>query len=367
MFSTTLTTLLRRVFPRLMQSAVLAFLGISLACAQVPQTLADAQALMRAGRLPQALGAIDRYIAVQPKDAQGPFTKGLILSEMGRPQEAIQVFSSLTENFPELPEPYNNLAVLYARQKQYDKAQAALERAIHTHPSYAIAHENLGDVYTKLASQAYDKALQLDSANKAAQSKLEMIRELISFSAVPSARPVAVAARAASEPAAEAARPRPPAPIVPITAPVAAPTVASAASRPADAAPALAPAAVKTDPGGKAGAGNVESEIARIVRDWARAWSRKDVKAYLAFYSSDFQTPKGMTFSKWGAERRQRIDKPGRLQVAVDDIRVSVSGDRATARFHQQYVSATFKSQTGKTLVFVKSGNGWLILQERVN
>jgi tetratricopeptide (TPR) repeat protein len=48
------------------------------------------------------------------------------------------VFSKLTEDYPELPEPYNNLAVLYAQQKQYDKARTALEMAIRIHPGYAL-------------------------------------------------------------------------------------------------------------------------------------------------------------------------------------------------------------------------------------
>jgi tetratricopeptide (TPR) repeat protein len=180
----TLTRLSRSVFPRVRRGAVPVLCAVFVSLAQA-QTLADVQALMKAGKLPQALEGADRYIAARPQDAQGPFAKGLILSEMGRPQEAIQVFSSLTENFPELPEPYNNLAVLYAQQKQYDKAQAALEMAIRTHPSYAIAHENLGDVYAKLASQAYDRALQLDSGNKAARAKLEMAKELVKRSAKP--------------------------------------------------------------------------------------------------------------------------------------------------------------------------------------
>ncbi len=59
------------------------------------------------------------------------------------------MFTKLSEDYPELPEPYNNLAVLYAQQKQYDKARTALEMAIRTHPSYAIAYENLGDIYAK--------------------------------------------------------------------------------------------------------------------------------------------------------------------------------------------------------------------------
>ena len=84
-----------------------------------------------------------------------------------------------------MPEPYNNLAVLYASQGQYDKARKSLEMAIRTHPSYAIAHENLGDVYAKMASEAYDKALQLDRGNAAAQTKLAMIKDLFSSSVVP--------------------------------------------------------------------------------------------------------------------------------------------------------------------------------------
>src|SRR5436190_13296039 len=115
-----------------------------------------------------------------PRDPQGRFLKGILLAEMKRAPEAIQVFTGLTEDFPELPEPYNNLAVLYASQGNYDKAKAALELAIHTHPSYATAHENLGDVYAQLASRAYDRALQLDKNNTAAQVKLAMVKDLFS-------------------------------------------------------------------------------------------------------------------------------------------------------------------------------------------
>ena len=149
------------------------------------QTLAEIQGLMKQGKMPQALEKVDLYIAAQPRDAQGPFTKGLILSEMGRPDDAIAVFTGLTENFPELPEPYNNLAVLYARQKQYDRAQMALEMAIRTHPGYAVAYENLGDIHAKLASQSYDKAVQLDAAGKTARAKLTMANELVKLSTAP--------------------------------------------------------------------------------------------------------------------------------------------------------------------------------------
>ena len=284
------------------------------------QTLAEIQDLMKQGKMPQALEKADLYIAAQPRDAQGPFTKGLILTELGRPDEAIAVFTGLTENFPELPEPYNNLAVLYARQKQYDKARTALEMAIRTHPGYAVAYENLGDIHAKLASQFYDKSLQLDAAGKTARAKLTMANELVKLSTGPTPGPAAAAPRSATVQAAVPAQ-----------------------------------------------AGEPASVLTEVVQDWMQAWSRKDLNAYLAFYADDFQTPKGMSRREWEDERRQRLDKPGSLQVTASDVRVSVAGETATVRFHEEYASPTFKSSAEKTLVFVKSGGRWLIRQESVS
>jgi tetratricopeptide (TPR) repeat protein len=165
--------------------------------------LLDVQALVKQGNLTQATERLNAYLSKNPKDARGRFLRGLILTEQKRPAEAIKVFTALTEDYPELPEPYNNLAVLYAAQGQFDRARQMLELAIRTHPSYATAHENLGDIYAKMASEAYDKALQLDRSNGSVQTKLELIRELFSsnpkFQRPPLARldpqkPVAIAA-----------------------------------------------------------------------------------------------------------------------------------------------------------------------------
>lgn len=138
----------------------------------------DVNQLLRAGKHSEALAKADQYLAAKPRDPQMRFLKGVIQTEAGKPADAISTFNKLTEDYPELPEPYNNLAVLYAGQSQFDKARAALEMAIRTNPSYATAHENLGDVYAKLASQAYSKALQLDAGNTGVQPKLALIREL---------------------------------------------------------------------------------------------------------------------------------------------------------------------------------------------
>jgi Flp pilus assembly protein TadD len=145
----------------------------------------EAAKLFRSGQQAQALERVDSFLKANPKDARARFLKGLILTEQSKPADAIRIFTGLTEDYPELPEPYNNLAVLYASQGQYDKARTALEMTIRTHPSYATAYENLGDIYAKMASQAYNKALQLDKSNSAAQTKLKLINELFSSSTRP--------------------------------------------------------------------------------------------------------------------------------------------------------------------------------------
>ena len=136
----------------------------------------DVSQLMRAGKLAEAQAKVERHLANKPRDPQMRFMKGVIERDSGRLTDAINTFTNLTQDNPELPEPYNNLAVVYASLGQLDKARTTLEMAIRTNPGYATAHENLGDVYAKLASQAYNKALQIDGTNTTAQSKLAAIR-----------------------------------------------------------------------------------------------------------------------------------------------------------------------------------------------
>jgi len=320
----------------------------------------EATRLLKQGQLGAALEKTEQTLATKPKDAQARFLKGLILTEMGKQNDAITVFTKLTEDYPELPEPYNNLAVLYAQQRQFEKAKNALEMAIRTHPSYATAHENLGDIYARMASQAYDKALQIDSSNASAQTKLSMIRDLMSVSA----RPATLAAR--TPPAKSTATPTPPPATKTEAAPLAKAEPASAAkAEPAPVAKAetAMPTSSATDP---KQASEGKAEVEKAVRDWAAAWSRKDVKAYLAAYARDFQTPGGEARDTWEAERTRRINKPEPIQVGVENLQVTFEGDRATAKFRQNYKSGKLKTAASKTMVFVKSDGRWLIQQERV-
>lgn len=350
--------------PRFRTLRALAFgLSIGFAAPVFADNLPDIQRLIKQGQHAQALEKVDQYLSSRPKDAQGRFLKGLILTEMNRPADAIGVFTKLSEDYPELPEPYNNLAVLYAQQKQYDKARTALEMAIRTHPSYAIAYENLGDVYAKLASQAYDKALQLDGANATTQNKLALIRDLISTSGKGNVKPPAPAAIAAA-PAPVAVQPAKPAVAPSATVVTTTPGAAAPVAAPAPAASTVA-AAVDSKPAAAPAHDAASDDVAKAIAAWAKAWSRKDMKAYLAAYASDFNTPKGMGRKAWEAERQQRIgDRPGKISVTVDDPVITINGDRATARFRQHYQAPGLNSSSSKTLVFVRSGGKWLIKEE---
>lgn len=294
----------------------------------VADNLSDAQHLLKQGQPVPALEKVEAHLAGKPADAQGRFTKGLILTEMGRWADAMTVFSKLIEDYPELPEPYNNLAVLYAEQKQYDKARTALEMAIRIQPDYATAYENLGDIHARLAIQAYDKALQLDPGKKPAQLKLSKLRDLAG----------SALGKAAT-------------------------TASGLTVREGGAA--VSPLAASQEKPSVAPAGD-EAEIGRLVQGWARAWSRKDAKAYFAYYAADFRTPRGMTRNAWEEARTRPMRKPGKLLVEVEDIRVSLADGQATVRFRQRFSSPALTSTVGKVMVLVKSGGRWLIQQERV-
>lgn len=298
----------------------------------------DINQLFRKGELNTALTRANQFLAKNPKDAQVRFLKGLILADLGKSAEAIQVFTAITEDYPELPEPYNNLAVLYAAEGKYDAAKNALEMAIRTHPSYATAHENLGDLYAKMASQAYDKALQIDNSNKTAQTKLALIKEMMS------GQPKNTAV---------SAKPKPESKPVPAVATITSPVQTASKSAPPVETNHSVPPATQSP-----------SSIVETVQSWAKAWSSKDVDEYLSHYSPDF-APSRMSHSEWMEQRRERIAIPGNISVIARDIKVTCkSANRATVRFKQIYQSARLKNSSSKTLEMELIDSKWLIISE---
>jgi Flp pilus assembly protein TadD len=139
----------------------------------------EATLLFRQGQLERAMDRVEAWLKARPKDARGRFLRGMILTQQKKTDDAIRVYIDLTQDFPELPEPYNNLAVIYAGQGEYDKARVLLESAVRAMPSFAAAHENLGDIYTRLAAVSYERSIKLDPAGKTAPAKLKAVNDLL--------------------------------------------------------------------------------------------------------------------------------------------------------------------------------------------
>jgi tetratricopeptide (TPR) repeat protein len=291
--------------------AILLPLYLATANAAPADDIKEGSKLYQQGKLDQAMAKVMAGLQQQPKDAQGRFLKGLIQTEQKKIADAIQTFTGLTEDYPELPEPYNNLAVLYAGQGNYEKAKAALELAIHTHPAYATAHENLA-----------------------------LVKEMFS---TPKSQQVAA-----------------------VTTPVAPPTPAVvSAAKPDPAKPAVAatPTPAPIQPSAPSAA--TEDSAKAAVLAWAKAWSARDVTSYLAAYAPTFETPDKLSRAAWEALRKERIERQKSISVDVTIKSAKVTGNEAVVVFRQAYRADTIKSDNTKTIRLIRVANRWLIQSER--
>lgn len=326
-------------------------------------SLSDVRELIKAGKSQEALNKINQELSAKPKDPQFRFLKGVVLTDTGRVQDAISTFNKLTEDYPRLPEPYNNLASLYAATGQYDRARAALETAIRTNPSYSVAHENLGDIYALLAGQAYSKALQLDVNKTQAQPKLVLIRDIVNVSGLtPGLAPVPAApvnnnqnSSVATSTVAANSKP------TPVNTPVVQPVPVVK--------PSNTQVAVNNKP---AIAPDVSNNAAAIkqaettVLAWAKAWSNQDINEYLNSYSKDYVPASGGTHKAWEEDRKAKILGKSKISVNLSGINTSLvdNGNTAIVKFRQNYSAGALQTSTKKTLQLSKFNGKWVIVKE---
>jgi len=306
----------------LLLSASFAFTATSSA-----DELKEISQLAEQGKTAVALDLVNTFIAANPKNPQGLFMKGVLLAEESRREEAIRVFIDVTEKFPSLPEPYNNLAVLYADQGQFDKARKTLETVIKTHPSYATAHENLGDIYARMASEAYGKALQLDTTNTRAQGKLSLIKDVFGTG---NNTTIAV-----NEPV-----------------------------KNASAAPAAGTAQADITKVNASAPANTKDAITASVNKWAQAWSDKNLDQYFASYDASFKPAKGLSRQVWEQQRKERITKPEKISVEVSGLKIESDDRTAKAKFKQSYRAGGQPIRTSKVLLMKRDGDNWYIVEE---
>lgn len=348
-----------------------------------PAAVDEVQQLMEKGQLSAASSRVQAHLKKDSSDVQLRFLQAVIAAEQKKYDQAIRLFTALTQDHPTLPEPYNNLAVIYAIQGEDRKAAQVLEQAIRTNPSYATAHQNLGDVYARIANEAYAKALQLDNAQKAEKPKLTLISRIATPAATastlpaPTAAAVTIAAATAPVPA-PAPEPAPtPAPAAPITTTPAPAEPATTAAPPAAPAPepktAATPAKAAADSAAERNATKAQEAaqqerqtvkaVEKAVAAWASAWEQQNMNAYYAAYSNRFD-PQGMSLSAWKAERKNRIVGKPAISVKISDLKITVNGDRASASFRQQYSSGGYRASTNKTLRMQNEGGKWRITRE---
>lgn len=358
------------------------------------------------------LKGVDALLAKAPADPQLRFRKAVLLVEQKRTDEAITLFRKLAEEFPALPEPQNNLAVLYADRGETDKARAALEAALRGRPSYNTVYRNLSAVNTRMAGAAYARALNIDDS-KSSVSRLALITALPDGEAAPRAvaGPATVAAAAPIAPdvavTPKPAAPTPPPVVMPVTPPVspvppvrtppavivapAPPTVVAVLPTPASsaastaapkkpvssAAPASVPSAAASAatataakplppavPDPKPNDAAVEAAgVRKAVQDWAKAWSRKQPDAYIAAYVPGFKGGE-VSAAAWQAARRVRILNKKEISVVVSDMAVVVGKTRWSATFTQAYTADQLRLVSRKTLAFELQNGRWLIARE---
>jgi len=138
--------------------------SLALANGSADNGSADIEELIRTKQWTQAQQKLQLAIKQSAPSPSSPISpqwrlmNSQILAGQGQLAPAIEELQSLIQDYPELPEPYNNLGVILAARGQYEAAVSALTSAIQARPNYKIALQNLGDLYSAMAQQAYAQA-----------------------------------------------------------------------------------------------------------------------------------------------------------------------------------------------------------------
>jgi len=290
----------------------------------------DVQRLLQEDAYDRALVVLNKQLSNSPRNAEVLFLKGVTLAKMARFNDAELVFSGLIEKHPELPEPYNNLAVIYAERGNFQEAEKVLGKAISKHRNYTALHDNLNKLYSKIATKVYDNVLMLVSKSYESQIKLALIDELLS---VPDAG-VAEARLVSNE------------------------------VKKSLALPLVETKKVEVKPESVAVRASLEIELA--VTDWANAWSAQDIDKYLQAYSTALILPRKLNFSQWKDQRKDKLSKPKFIEVSLSNVKIVLNNDReAVVKFVQKYRADKYQDKVRKKLIMSKSNGMWLIVKER--
>ena len=264
-----------------------------------------------------ALEKIKKRLRSSPGEPRLLFYKGVTEAKVNQIDEAINTYNDLINRHPNLPEPYNNLAVIYAERQELDLAKETLEKAIKTNSSYSVAHVNLGDIYTQMATNAYNMAFEIDKDNKIAKNKLKLITELFNYRPNTNEKSIALGKLEKEN-------------IVIIT------------------------RSKSTD----------KKNIIKRIETWKTAWEDKDLDLYFDSYSENFKYPNQMSQNQWENYRSDRIVNKKNISINISNIKLKFKKDIIQAVFYQEYKSTGYQQNSKKTLFFEFQSDDWKIIEE---
>ena len=259
----------------------------------------------------RALVEIDLLLESDSNSHNLLFLRAVTLTKLEQKDLAIKTYISLIEKFPKLPEPYNNLAVLYAEQNKLLEAKQILEKALKTNNSYSIAHINLGDVYTRMASDAYRKAFELDES-PVANNKLQLINELFSYS----------------------------------------------------------PNMQRNDLVDTASKSEIKSkeqklaDLALFVERWKTSWEDKDLETYFSSYSKYFKVKGDINYKDWKRTRTEKIINKKEINIQLTKIKYKFKEGLWFINMSQAYNSGNYSDKENKTLVIINESGDYKIIEE---
>lgn len=264
-----------------------------------------------------ALEKIKKRLRKTPDEPRLLFYKGVTEAKLNQIDNAIKTYNDLINKYPNLPEPYNNLAVIYAERQELDLAKDTLEKAIKTNSSYSVAHINLGDIYTQMATNAYNMAFEIDKDNKIARNKLKLITELFNYKPNTNEKSIIVEELDAK--------------------------------------------IIKIEPRNKS---VDKKKIIEKIAAWKTAWEAKDLDSYFDSYSENFKYPNQMSQEQWEKYRRDRIMNKKEITINISNIKTKFKKDIVHAIFYQDYKSTGYQQKSKKTLIFEFQANDWKIIEE---
>ena len=373
--------------------------------------LHQAEQLVEAGRSAEAIALVQRF--GKSSDVAWAQVHSAALLASGQSRRAVDILAPLHAADPLNLGLANNYAVALEAIGATDTARQVLERALGDGAGTAAAFRNLRSLYAKLAAAAYARAVDAPVQRMSPTLALVMPsdRQALAFTpgagdqspaisrgpapapAIPPMAALGPEAPSATRPSSSStpsptSSPTPPAPTASTNPGLAKPPAATTpplpvASAPvAPSAPSVAPVASSgtPKPTEKATEKTTESaaeksandrqaaalvQLERATANWAAAWSRKDVPAYLAFYAKGFQPPPGLSRSEWEKQRHERLNRPGSIKVTIDNLKVVADGEGWRVTFRQHYRATGLESTATKAMRWVHEGGRWLIQAER--